>query len=914
MPCPHREACTRCASNDDLLDSDAGAVRKQTPPTAGTQQIAPQLATKRVAPRAPVAWVDRPRVAELLDRGVERPLTLVSAPAGWGKTAGLAQWIAGGTAPGPVAWLPLDQDDADPHRFWGDAVASLGAASPALATLGPPPPTGLKPFLITLLNAVAELDEPLVLAVDDLHFVTSPGAIGDLEWFLQNVPPNLRLVVSTRSDPLFRLQRLRVSGEMTEVRAADLAFTFDEASALLNALDLATPDVKLLLQRTEGWVTGLRFAQLSLEGHRDPHGFIAGFAGEDRAVSDYLISEVVDGQPPETLGFLLRTSIVERLTGSLADALTGTADGSHMLRELARRDTFVSATDDGNGWYRYHRLFADVLRAELHRRLPGEVRKLHGIAARWHARHGSPLDALRHGVAAADWELSAEVLGKHWLVFVMRGGAAALSELVEQIPAEAVRSDAELALATAGLLLEQGDHEGADELLVRAYELAPRLTEPRDRRFAVTSTATALYRARLRGDVEEALSAARIVLDEHWDRAVAVDVRALTLANLGIAEFWAGRLAEGADHLQQAAGLAVECGNDFVLFLAESYGAAAHVREGRLREGWSRAHTAIQLAERRGWTQVAHAAMAYCTLATVHLWRGELIEAERFADRAAETLEHTREPLLGPAVALARARLLILKGEALAALDLVRAASATEPLPPFLRVSTGLLEAEVWLGLGEPARARRRIEEIGTEDAPDAAVGLARLELATGEPGAAIRAVATFLADEREPILPFARAEAWAIDAIARDAVHDEDGALRALERALDLTEPRGYAGILARYGAPLRSLLRRRVAKGTAHRALAGQLLSTLDEPPTGERTTATVLLEPLSERELAVLRFLPTMMSNAEIASEMFVSVNTVKTHLKHIYRKLDVAGRRDCVKRARELRLLSPGLGDR
>jgi LuxR family transcriptional regulator, maltose regulon positive regulatory protein len=869
--------------------------------------------TKRVAPPTR-AWVERGRLLELLDRGVERPLTLVSAPAGSGKTALLAQWIAGGTAPGPVAWLPLGQEDADPHRFWAGTVASLGAARADLAGLAPPPPSGLKPFLITVLNAVAELVEPLVLVVDDLHLLTMPRAIRDLEWFLENAPPNLRLVVSTRSDPLFRLQRMRVAGEMTEIRAADLAFTLDETAALLGPLDLARSDVEALWRRTEGWATGLRLAQLSLDGHQDPHAFIAGFAGGDIAVSDYLLSEVVARQPAETLDFLMRTSIVERVSEALADALTGGAGEGRTLRELARRDAFVSALDEGGGWYRYNPLFADVLRAELHRRLPGEVEELHRIAALWHGRCGTPLEALRHAVAASEWDLAARLLGEHWLVFVMRGDAAALQELVEQIPAEPVRSDAELALASAGLLLEQGDHEGADELLVRAFELAPELPEPRRRRLDVTSTATALYRARLRGDVEEALSAARMVLDEHWDRAVAVDVRALTLANLGIAEFWGGGLADGMDHLQQAAGLALECGNDFVLFLAESYAAAADVREGRLREGWARAHTAIQLAERRGWTQMAHTAIAYSTLATVQLWQGELAEAERLAERATKTLVHTVEPLLSPAVGLVRARLLALKGEPLAALDVVRAAASSGPLPPFMRVSTGLLESELWLALGEPARARKRIQELSAEDAPDASIGLARVELATGEPGSAIRAVATFLADEREPILAFTRTEAWAIDAIARDEVNDEDGALRALERALDLAEPRGYAGILARYGAPLRSLLRRRVAAGTAHRALAGEILSTLEGPPAAERTTATVLLEPLSERELAVLRFLPTMMSNSEIAAEMFVSVNTVKTHLKHVYRKLDVADRRDCVKRARELRLLGPGLGDR
>jgi LuxR family maltose regulon positive regulatory protein len=869
---------------------------------------------RRVAPSPAKRTVVRPRLVELLDRGVERPFTLVSAPAGSGKTELLAQWIEAGGAPGPVAWVPLGRDHADPHRFWADVISSLGAAHTDLAPLAPPPRGELRPFLTSVINALSGVDEPLVLVLDDLHLAGSASIVGDLEWVLENAPPNLRLVAATRSDPLFRLQRLRVAERMCEIRAADLAFTCEEAAALLRGIDLPGDDVGSLWRRTEGWAAGLKLARLSLDGHADPHAFVTGFAGGDSAVSDYLISEVVARQPADTLLFLLRTSIAERVSGELAEALTGTEGGSHMLRELARRDAFVSAVGEERGWYRYHPLFADVLRAELHRRLPGEAPRLHRVAAAWHARHGSPLEAVRHAVEAGDWELAAEVVGEHWLVFVLRGGGTVLYELVRRIPAEAVRSSAELALATAGLLLEQGDHEGADDLLVRAHELADGLPEPRRHRFAVTSTATTLYRARLRGDVQEALSAARLVLDEHWDREVAVEVRALTLANLGIAEFWDGDLDSAEERLQQAAGLALECGNDFVLFLAESYAAAADTREGRLQEARTRARTAIQLAERRGWTRLAHAAIAYSTLATVHLWRGEVEAAESLSARAVETLEHATEPLLRPAVAQVHARLLVMQGEPLTALNVLVAAKADGPLPKFLETSSGLLEAELWLGLGEPARARRRLGEIDTEDASDAAIGLARLELASGAPGQAIRAVATFMADERRPVLPFARAEAWAVDAIARDAVHDEEGALRALERALDLAEPRGYGGILARYGAPLRSLLRRRVERGTAHRALAAQLLSTLGEGSAASRAAPSALLDPLSDRELAVLRFLPTMMSNAEIASEMFVSVNTVKTHLKHVYRKLDVADRRDCVRRARELRLLSPGLGDR
>jgi LuxR family maltose regulon positive regulatory protein len=859
--------------------------------------------------------IPRPRVVELLDRGMEHPFTLVSAPAGSGKTALLSDWIASGRAPGPVAWVQLSSAQADSRGFWAEAIASLGAANGELAPLVPPPRGELRSFLTTVLNVLAGLEAPPVLVIDDLHVAADPELIRDLEWFLENAPGGLRLVAATRSDPLFRLQRMRVAGRMTEVRAADLAFTLDETDALLGPLDLEAADVELLWRRTEGWVAGLKLAQLSLAAHSDRHAYVAGFTGADMTVSDYMLSEVIARQPPETLDFLLRTAVAERVSGGLADALTGETGGSHMLSELARRDAFVRADDEGGHWYRYHPLFSDVLRAELHRRLPGEAPRLEATAGRWHARRGIPLEALRHAVAAGDWQLAADVLGEHWLAFVVRGSGATISRLVEQIPEEAIRSNAELALAVAGLLLEQGDLDGADELLALADELAPGLSEPRRRRFAVTSTATSLYRARLRGDVREALGAARLVLAEPWDRTVAAEVRALTMVNLGIAEFWGGALPAAAERLQQAAGLALESGNDYVLFLAESYAAAADLREGLLREAWTRARTAIQLAERRGWTRSAHVAIAYSTMGTVELWQGDLDAAERFADQAGEALEHSIEPLLGPAVAQLRARLLILRGEPLTALNVLGGAIAGGPLPPFLLVSNSLLEAEVWLRLGEPARARALLADLAMEDGPDAALGLARVELASGDPGAAIRAVASFLAEERDSVLPFARAEAWVIDAIARDAVHDENGALRAIERALDLAEPRGYSNIIVRYGAPVRSLLRRLVARGTGHRCLTAELLSALEDRPGVERATpAQVLLEPLSERELAVLRFLPTMMSNAEIAGEMFVSVNTVKTHLKHIYRKLDVADRRDCVKRGRDLRLLSPGLGDR
>ena len=370
---------------------------------------------------------------------------------------------------------------------------------------------------------------------------------------------------------------------------------------------------------------------------------------------------------------------------------------------------------------------------------------------------------------------------------------------------------------------------------------------------------------------------------------------------------------QALEHLQAAAGLALEFESDFVLFVAECYLAAVDTRHGRLEDAHSRARTAIQLAERRGWTAVPHVAIAYVALAAVHLWRHELDDAELAGDLAREALGRSPEPLLAPVVAQLRARIHALRGDPVKALEILRAGQAGVNVPSWLRVSGGILEAEVWQGLGEPARARTALADISSISVSDTAVAVARLELVLGDPDAALQAVGELLDEGSETIIPVSQTEAWAIAAVARDKLHDEPGALAALERALDLAEPRGYSDAILRHGAALRSLLRKRIANGTAHRAFAGDLLSVLEQEPAIRRTNGDPLLEPLSERELTVLRFLPTMMSNAEIASEMFVSVNTVKTHLKHIYRKLDVSERREAVRRGRELHLLSPGLSD-
>jgi len=386
----------------------------------------------------------------------------------------------------------------------------------------------------------------------------------------------------------------------------------------------------------------------------------------------------------------------------------------------------------------------------------------------------------------------------------------------------------------------------------------------------------------------------------------------LTLTSLGVAEFVADDVEAAGEHLRQGAGLAGQCGNEYVLLVAEACNAAVALREGRAETSEARAMMAVELAERRGWTATTAAGQAYLCLAALRDWTGDLTAAREFLDRASVAAAGSPDRLLQAWIALMRGKLLMLGGRPLDALDALGTIGSLFDHPPVhVAVPALLWEADAWLALGEPERSRAALDVPAADGVPDAALARARLELAEGEPDSALRELDVFRRADRAPFMPFALCQALAIEALARDALRDEAAALLALERCFDVAEPRGQGGVLLSYGASMRSLLRRAIARGTSHRALADELLATLDRESGSGGGEIRPLLEPLSGRELAVLRFLPTMLSNAEIASEMFVSPNTVKTHLKHVYRKLDVADRRQAVRRGRELRLLSPGL---
>ena len=856
--------------------------------------------------------VVRRRLHELLDEGTKRALTLIPAPPGAGKTVLLGSWIASGGPPGPVAWLSLDPADADRRRFWRAVLEALdrAGAGEAVAALAAHPQGRVDRLTSALITALDARDEPVVLVLDDFHEVAE-ALRGDLDQLLNHPPPALRVVIATRADPPLRLGRLRLRDQMTEIREPTLAMTFDETLQMLDlaGVSLAEQHARRLWDRTEGWVGALRLAMLSLRDHPEPGRFVDEFAGDDRAISDYLISEVMSLLSPEDRSFVLRTAIAGVLNGDLADALTDRADGHRRLAELARGGVLLAPLDRRGEWYRYHALFRELLYAELRSDFPDHIPDLHRRTAWWLAGHGDEARALLHAVEAGAWDLAARLAGERWVDLLIRGEVGALRPLIERLPPEWTDRDPELALAIASALLDRGDHAGAERLLVSAEAAADRVAEDREARFAVSFAALSLHVARLRGDLTGALETGQaLARDGRLDPGVVdADLRALALVNLGIAELWTGNAEDAARHLERGRGAAADAGRDWLALLAVAHLALLAGTQYDFPRSARHAAAAIALAHQHGWERTWAAGAAFLARATAELlWdRGD--DAARSVELARDALHGTQERPLRAGLALVRSRVLARSGNAEAALAVLEAGSeelGAWPLLAAIREQFAAREAMLRAEVGDREGALRA---LGAADSLAGAVVLAQLQLGDGDWDAARETVAAWL-DERDGARTPAAVQAWLVEALALDAAADHDGASAALERALERAEPGGLRSSLLDFGRSLEPLLGRQLRRGTAHRALVGELLDALDGS-NGGRPHPPVVIEPLSPRERAVLRYLPTMMSNQEIASELFVSVNTVKTHLKAIYRKLDVTDRREAVSRARSLELLAP-----
>ncbi len=746
----------------------------------GGAEVRPLVWSKLQAP-VPRRRVSRPVLLELCT-GARRKLTLIRAPAGWGKSTLLADWHASDDETRPFAWLALDRDDNDPVRFWTYLIEALRTQHPAtgagsLAPLLAPRVDIITDVLPVLSAELATLPHPIILVLDDYHLVTNPEIDESLAFLVEHLPQTLELVLASRSEPPLPLARLRARGDLGEIDAQQLSFTNEEADLLLNdlhGLGLNHEAVIRLRDRTEGWAAGLYLAALTLRGRADADTFIQDFAGDDRHVVDYLSAEVLAGQPEEIRTFLLQTSILDRFRAPLCDAVTARHDSRLLLRELESSNFFLVPLDTRREWYRYHHLFGELLREELRLAEPDGVQALHRRAADWHREYGSPSEAVRHATAAGDIADASELILSHWLEARDRARLETLLAWLDGLPPEAVMGDPRLCLVRATTLQEVGRVDEANywlETAGRGEALESLLAGPDS--VAMGIAACRAINQYFLGDASGIRDTVTPVIDHEADGSGYW--RSALLTTLGTALFAAGRDEDAAQALERAVSSAEESRHALALIHALGWSAVVHVQNGDPDRS-ERAMRRIEslLAEQAGLTAYYGAAMAHIARGIHHERQGRLTDAEEELARGTE---------------LAR------RGDA---------------------------KFEQVYGLAAHARLKGRLGDHhgATELLIEARQALA----ACIDPG----------------VLP----------------------------------------GLVARAEQDLRVTTR---------------------------GTTPMPYTEDLSDRELAVLRLLPTNLTQREIGNQLYVSFNTVKTHTKSIFRKLGVTTRHDAVRRARDTGLL-------
>jgi LuxR family maltose regulon positive regulatory protein len=917
------------ANSESARDSSESEQAAALPPT-------PTVATKLRVPPAPRHMLLRERLLDLLDRGANDRVVLLSAPAGAGKTVLLTSWLQTRKLPGIPCWLSLDADDNDASRLLADLLSALrdsGATVPgdALARLTAPLGARTERFLPHLVNALAELRTPVIVVLDEIHELTSPQATATIDFLVRHAPEQLRLVLAGRADPPLPIERLRVGGELTELRIADLAFDRAETAELCGQLELSlsAADIDLLWTRTEGWVAALRLAALSLHGHPEPARFLAELSGTDRAVADYLVSEVLTHLPDERREFMLRTSVVDAVNPELADALTGLDGGALTLAALEHSGAPIhpAGGDDHEYWYSFHPLFRELLRAHLRHAHPEEIPFLHRRAARWYAEQEQTMPAIRHALAGSDWEQAGNLIAENWLELFLAGRSAAMRGPMSQLPADILAADARLAVAFAGSRLQDGDLESAERHLMIARQGRAELTPPAREQLDLTLTVVALHQARLRVRPADAERFARKLtgIARAGSRPCWTSLRSFALANLGAAHLWSGDPTAAAAHLHEALALATEHHHELVVLDCLAQLAIVQLLRGELTDAEESSTRAVKIAERRGWCEGPAATSAYLACAAVAYRRGEFERAEGLVSHAATAAE-TAEAPVRMATVLLHALTLAAAGPRSAArgalkLHALRAAEAQDdPLPDFIVRALADVEARVLLAAGETEQARTALAEASASlhSHPELHLRRAAIELHAGESERAAELLALALggrasgedADGASPsVEPRAgtQLEAHLLLALAEHGRGERRAAALALEHALALAEREPFRDAFLLNGPGVGELLEMQAQDGTAHPALLEVLLEgACRRPP-----AAAELAEPLTERELRILRYLPTMLSNAEIGAEVFVSLNTVKTHLRSIYRKLGASGRAEAVERARALGLLPSGI---
>jgi LuxR family transcriptional regulator, maltose regulon positive regulatory protein len=901
-------------------------------PVAGAERDV-LLATKLYLPGPRPGQVSRPRLLSQLDEGLARGLVLACAPAGYGKTILLADWARrGGRA---VAWLSLDAGDNDPARFWRHAVAALDQARPGTrervaSLLGPPAPSSFGGLVTALINDL-DADE-VVLVLDDYHVIGSQQVHESLAFLVEHRPAGMCVVLASRSDPPLPLARLRARGQLAEIRQAVLRFTPAEAAELLQHAASALPDasVAALAARTEGWAAGLRLAALSLHGHDDAAAFVAAFTGSHRYVLDYLAEEVLERQDTQLRMFLLETSVLERLSGPLCDAVTGRAGSQGLLEEAERAGLFLIPLDEVRGWWRYHHLFADLLRARLQEEQPGLLPRLHGNAAAWYEEHEMAGDAIGHAAAAGETVWAARIIEQHFdRVYNIRGEAATIHRWLSVLPAEVVRSRPRLLLAQA-LMAATSGHIEAVQPLLNAVECAPPdwADEPFEPTAGVaashlinvpaTTTLVRSYLAQLHGDAEATAAFAAQALAESKPEERMLSATAHGF--LAVAEWLRGRLTEAEYAFASSVTGWREIGQ--LTHAAWGYYSLALLRraQGRLDAAALTCERALDALVTGGRPTPA-AGPGYVGLADIAYQRDDLDSALRYAT---EGIALCRQFVYTPPLANGLATLAMIRqatGDPAGALETITEAGRASPGPPGILNHVPAQRARLLLAQGNLAAAARfpRENGIGPDDGPRYArepghLVLARILLAQDRAAQALTLLDRLHAAAAAQGRTGSLIETGALRALALAAAGDEAGAVTALAEALLLGQPQGYVRVFADEGPPMAALLARLIAAQRTGPAVAGVPLGYLARlqrafvtgPPASDPGPSAIV-DPLTSRELEVLDMLATGRSNQAIARELVVTLDTVKKHVSHVLGKLGAANRTEAVVRARELSLI-------
>lgn len=891
------------------------------------------------------AWradlVSRPRLVSVLARGSSSKLTLISAPAGFGKTTLLAEWLASESAIGRTAWVSLDHGDNDPALFWAYVITALRVrrsdlGEHALSLLRSVPSVPIESVLTSLINDLATTPDVSVLVLDDFHAIEQRAIHDGVSFLLDHLPPQLRLVITTRADPPLNISRLRARGELTELRAADLRFSPEEAAAFLSdvmGLQLAPDDITRLEARSEGWIAGLQLAALSLRDHDDASRFIQTFAGDHRYIVDYLLEEVLQRQPEETRDFLLQTSILERMSGPLCDAVTGQHDGAERLAALERGNFFLVPLDSTRTWFRYHHLFGDVLRARLVAEFPDQVAALHLRASLWYEHHQSPAGAIDHALAAGAYSRAADLIELAAAATRKNRQEATLLGWISALPAEETRRHPVLCMLYAGVLMQNGSLievetwlDEADrwlELIRDSGADAPVGMQVVDRdEFSRLPGSVAVHRAGIAlasGDAVTTAIHARRALDltlenDHLYRGAAAALLGLASWTNGELEFAYDSFAEGMTSLRRAGNIVDTIGGALAL---------ADIRraQGRLRDAASVYRHSLSIAREQGNPAPRGTADMYLGLSELHReWDEPETAAQHLAQSEAlgETASFPQHPYR---LRVAQAQIRADDGDPEGALALLEEAEHRYLSDMFPNVRPiPAMRARIQIG-------RQRFDEVftwvrarGLTPEDDVSyltafeqLTLARLLLAhaAANRSTEIRPAMRLL----DRIQQAAESGEWTafqletliLQALGSRLLGDLPAARTALERALELAEPGGYLRLFVDEGEPMRQLLRS-VAETTrganAHRILQGW--PAVDRPFV-TAPAAGGLVEPLTPREIEILRLIAAGLRNQEIADTLFISLPTVKRHVANAYGKLGAAHRTEAVARATALGIL-------